>query len=103
LLANPKEFNNSKSMSRVKKLGRFLSITVVRSTSICFALLIIRRVSTFSEDKVERDSKVDATSPAPQNPGGRFGAVDATSGATFGCAQVSFANVPGGASIEMVP
>jgi hypothetical protein len=90
-------------MSRVKKLGRFRSITVVRSPSICLALFFICHVSPFSEDTAGRDSKVDVPSPAPQHPGGRFGAVVADARATFGGACVSSTNVPGGASIEKVP
>jgi hypothetical protein len=90
-------------MSRVKKLGRFLNITVVRSPSICFVLSFIRRVLPFSEDTAGHDSKVDATLPTPQLPGGRFGAVEARVGAILGGAQVSFTNEPGGASIENVP
>jgi hypothetical protein len=91
-------------MSRVKKLGRFLNITVVRSPWICFALFFIRRVSPFrSEDTAGHDSKFGATAPAPQLPGGRVGAVEADAGAVFGGAQVLFTNAPRGVSIENVP
>merc|ERR1711972_35465 len=97
--AQPTESNNSTSMSRVKKLGRFRNITVDRPSSFGFVRLSTCCSSLQSEAPAVAGLVVEDL-PVPQDPGGRIG--DAVAGAAgyAGVAGSFLMKQPGGAATD---